>query len=340
MLKVGLIGLGAMGRTHLDNYIRLEAEGYPVKLVAICDIDETKFKGKLADGNMGTAALNYDLSKYNIYTDIDEMLENEELDYIDTPLPTYIHAETAVKALNKGINVFCEKPMALTTEQCQNMIDAAKNNGKKLMIGQCLRFWPAYEYLKSCVDDGKYGKTVSAYFFRGGGTPLWSYQNWLLTKEKSGGCLLDQHVHDVDTINWIFGKPDFVSTIARNVIPGSGYDAVSTNYIYPDGKVVNAQDDWTLNGDFGFQMTFRVNFEKAGLIFEKGKVTVYPHDSKAFIPELPSDDGYYREMKYYIDALINNTEIKTASPESTKTTIEIAQAEIRSADNMGQLIKP
>jgi predicted dehydrogenase len=339
MLKVGLIGLGSMGRTHLDNYIRLEAEGYPVKLVAICDIDETKFTGKLVDGNMGTAASRYDLSKYKIYTDIDEMLEKEELDYIDTPLPTYIHAETAVKALNKGINVFCEKPMALNAEQCQAMIDAAKNNGKKLMIGQCLRFWPAYEYLKSCVDDERYGKVVSAYFFRGGGTPLWSYQNWLLNKEKSGGCLLDQHVHDVDTINWIFGKPEYVSTIARNVIPGSGYDAVSTNYVYPDGKVVNAQDDWTINGDFGFQMTFRVNFEKAGLIFEKGKVTVYPHDSKSFVPELPADDGYYREMRYYIDALINDTEIVTASPESTKATIEIAQAEIRSADNMGQLVK-
>ena len=90
MLKVGLIGIGFMGRGHLDNYIRLESEGFPVKLVAICDIDEDKFQNKFVPGNIDVGNAKYDFSKYNLYTDIDEMLEKEELDYVDIALPTYL----------------------------------------------------------------------------------------------------------------------------------------------------------------------------------------------------------------------------------------------------------
>lgn len=206
------------------------------------------------------------------------------------------------------------------------------------MIGQCLRFWPAYELLKEYVDNGEFGKVVSAYFFRGGATPLWSYKNWLLDKNKSGGCMLDQHIHDVDMVNWLFGKPEKLSSIGLNIIEGSGYDAVSTNYIYNDGKVVNTQDDWTINGEYGFEMRYRANFQKGNIIFEKGKVTVNPKDGSAFIPELPKEDGYYREIKYYINSLLNDTPIETATPQSTKETIEIAMKEVESADKRGEVV--
>jgi predicted dehydrogenase len=339
MLKAGLIGIGFMGRGHLDNYIRLESEGAPVKLTAICDIDPDKFKGKFIAGNINVGNSKYDFSKYNLYTDIDEMLEKEELDYVDIALPTYLHAEASIKAFNRGFNVICEKPMALTSLDCRDMIEAAERNNKKLMIAQCLRFWPAYEYLKECVEDERYGKVTCGYFFRGGSSPKWSYQNWFLKKEKSGGALLDQHIHDVDTINWLFGQPSAVYTMGRNVIKGSGIDIVSTNYLYEDGKVINAQDDWTLEGDYGFQMLFRVNFEKGNLVFEKGVLNVNPNNGKGFVPELPEDNGYYREMRYFIDAVINNAPIETARPQSTMETIEIAEAEVKSADNRGMFIK-
>ncbi|NMB26227.1 MAG: Gfo/Idh/MocA family oxidoreductase [Firmicutes bacterium] len=339
MLRVGLIGIGFMGRGHLDNYLRLEEEGFPVKLTAICDIDPDKFKNIFVKGNIDVGTGTYDFSKYNLYSDMDEMLEKEKLDYVDIALPTYLHAEATVKALNKGIHVLCEKPMAMTSDECLEMVNAAKANERKLMVGQCLRFWPAYEYLKETVESKRFGEVVSGYFFRGGAPPRWSYQNWLLTKEKSGGCLLDQHIHDVDTINWLFGMPEKVSTIARNIIPGSGYDAVSTNYIYPDGKVINAQDDWTLEGDFGFDMVFRVNFEKGNLIFEKGVLTENPKDGKGFTPELSPDMGYYREIKYFANAILENKPIAVATPESTMETIRIAEAELESADNQGVLVK-
>ena len=338
MLKVGLAGIGFMGRVHLDNYMRLESEGYPVKLTAICDIDSDKFKGEFIKGNIDVGNAKYDFSKYNLYTSIDEMIEKENLDYLDIALPTYLHAEVAVKALNKKMSVLSEKPMAMNAIECAKMIDASKKNGKILMIAQCLRFWPEYEYLKECVEDGRYGNVTGAYFFRGGGSPAWSYENWMTKKEKSGGCILDQHIHDVDTINWLFGKPASVSTMGRNIIEGGGYDIVSTNYNFNDGKVINAQDDWTLNGNFGFEMLYRVNFDKANLIYEKGVLKVNQNDGKSFEPELSKDNGYYREIKTYCDILGGRSVLGDNGPDSTIQTIRIVEAEQKSADNNGDFI--
>jgi len=339
MVKIGLLGFGFMGRCHLDNYLRLENEGMPIKVVSICDVDTNKFQDQYTSGNINVGMGKYDFTRYHLYSNIDEMLENEELDMVDITLPTYLHAEVTIKALNKGLHVLCEKPMALSSEECLKMVEASEKNNKKLMIAHCLRFWPAYEYLKACVDDRRYGNVVSAYFFRGGGTPKWSYANWLLNKEKSGGCLFDQHIHDVDIINWLFGKPLYVSTVGVSVLPGDGYDAISTNYIYQEPKVVNAQDDWTLNGDFGFEMTYRVNFERGNLVFAKGVLKVNPADKEGFIPELPPEDGYYREIKYFINAILNDTPIDIASPYSTVDTIKIIEAEKLSADNNGKLVE-
>lgn len=337
MVKVGLIGIGLMGHGHLDNYIRLESEGFPVKLAAICDIDEEKFKGKFVEGNIDVGNEKYDFSKYNIYTDIDKMLEKEDLDYVDIALPTYLHAEASIKALNKGFHVLCEKPMARSSKECADMIEAAKKNNKKLMIGHCLRFWPAYQYLYDCIVSGRYGRPLGAYFYRGGSTPGWSYQNWLIQREKSGGALLDQHVHDVDTINWLFGKPSAVSTMGSIAIEGDGYDIVSTNYVY-DGTIVNAQDDWLLNGDYGFKMLFRVSFEKGNIIYEGGVLKDNPNDGKGFIPDISKESAYYREIKYFIECVRDDKPIEIATGETSMETIKIAEAEEKSADNRGCFI--
>jgi predicted dehydrogenase len=125
-------------------------------------------------------------------------------------------------------------------------------------------------------------------------------------------------VHDVDTVNWLFGPPDAVTCNRLNVVQESGYDAVSTRYIYSHGKVVCAEDDWTLNGGFGFEMLFSVNFQRGSVHFKGGKVKVYPVDGEGFEPELPGDDGYYREICYFIDCIKNGRQIETCTPESTR----------------------
>ncbi|GBF72254.1 hypothetical protein PA598K_00492 [Paenibacillus sp. 598K] len=334
MLKVGLIGFGFMGRMHFDNYVRLMKEGEPVELVAICDklIDELK-EGK-ASGNIDTGQEVYDLSTYRLYDDIETMLAAEELDVVDITLPTYLHADLTCSLLERGYHVLCEKPVAGNAADGRRMVETAERTGKTLMIGQCLRFWPAYELLKSYVEDKTFGEATAGYFFRGSGAP----KGWFLDGSKSGGCMLDMHIHDTDMIHWLFGKPAKVSSIARNVIPGSAYDAVSTNYIYPDGKAINAQADWTLEGDFGFSMSYRVNFERGNLVFEQGVVKVHPNDEPGYTAELSPDMGYYRQIKYFLSSVSAGTPVAICTPESAVGSLEIIEAEVRSADQGGETV--
>jgi predicted dehydrogenase len=334
MLNIGLIGLGFMGKTHLENYLRLEREGAPIRVVALCDVDEAKLNGGGGGGNIDTSSENeIDYGRFSKYTSMQQMLDAEELDFVDITLPTFLHRDVTIQCLDSGVHVLCEKPMAMNAEECDAMIEAAARNGKQLMIGQCLRFWPAYVYLKELVESGKFGSVTSGYFYRGGGTPSWG--PWVLQKEKGGGALLDMHVHDTDTINWLFGKPEAVSCSGRNVIPGSGYDIVNTTYRYDDNKVISAHVDWTLNGDFGFEMGFKVNFERGNIQFDASGVKVNPNDSAGFSPELSADQGYYYQLKYFVETLAGGLPIETATPDSTKGSIEIVTAELESADHRG-----
>lgn len=334
MLKVGLLGFGFMGRMHFDNYVRLMEEGAAVQLAAICDIRIEELKNAKANGNMATEREVYDLSGYHLYHRMEEMLEQEELDIVDVCLPTYLHADITCELLSKGYHVLCEKPVAGTSEEGWRMVQAAKSSGKQLMIGQCLRFWPVYEYLKSCVEDGRYGRVTAGQFYRGSESP----KGWYLEGEKSGGCIIDMHVHDADMIHWLFGKPESVSTQALNVIPGSGYDIVSTHYSYPDGKVIHGHADWTLQGEHGFFMGYRVNFERATLVFDQNVLTVYPGDAPAFQPELSPDAGYYREIKYFLDRVAAGENMAVCMPDSAVGSLEIIEAEIRSAQENGRAV--
>ena len=317
-----------MGRMHFDNYERLMNEGHQIQLTAICDLQIEQLKSSKAEGNMATEKEIYDLTPYQLYENIEDMLVNEQLDMIDITLPTYLHAELTCNLLERGYHVFCEKPAARTAEEARKMAVAANQSGKKLMIGQCLRFWPAYELLKDHVESSRFGQVTGGYFFRGSGAP----KGWFMNGELSGGCLLDMHIHDTDMIHWLFGKPNKVSTLGRTVVSSNGYDIVSTNYVFEDGKVINAQADWTLEGEHGFEMTYRVNFEKGNIVFKDGVVHVNPNNETGYIAELSAESGYYYEMLYFINAILNETSLDTCLPESAAGTMEIIEAELQSAD--------
>ncbi|MBQ9921865.1 MAG: Gfo/Idh/MocA family oxidoreductase, partial [Clostridia bacterium] len=341
--KVGLIGVGRMGRYHLSVYERI-AQQYGVELVAICDLNRDYMDGKTnIITNLEKSATKKDYSKYRKYTDYNELLEKEELDMVDIVLPTYLHCEVAVKALEKGFNVMCEKPMALNEEQCQMMTDAAKKSGKRLMIGHCLRFWSEYVFLKDAVESGRFGKVRGGYFYRGGEqdhkkNP--SFEDWIITREKGGGGLFDQHIHDTDMINWVFGTPSAVTSTGMTVHPASAYDIVATNYIYDGKYVVTAMDD-TVYNTIPFGAGYKVDFEGATLLYQNGKLLVYSGGNEPYvapIPDrLPTKDGYANEIIYYINCIKNNLPTEFCQPDESKTAVKIALAERESADNNGKI---
>ena len=343
-IKIGICGLGRMGRYHLSIYEKLvEEKELPVEIIAVCDIDEDKlYGGATAKVNLSNDLNNVISDRYHKYTNIDEMLQNEKLDMVDIVVPTYLHAEYSVKVLNKGINCFCEKPMALNTVQCDEMICATIKNKKHLMIGHCLRFWKEYAYLKDSVDDLRYGKVLGAYFYRGGyadhvNNPSW--EDWINTREKGGGALFDQHIHDTDAINWIFGTPSHLSVHGQKFFKNSAHDIVSASYGYSD-KVITALDDISYRG-LPFEYGYTVNFEKACLRYQNNKLTIYHEDCSVEEPDLSSygtDDAYYNEIRYFINCILDNKTIDVCPPVDSKDTIRLSLLEMHSADNFGKTI--
>ena len=83
---------------------------------------------------------------------------------------------------------------------CEKMLEAEKSSGKHFMIAQCLRFFEGYVYLKECIDDGRYGKVLGAFFERNSAQPTWGWENWFMDYERCGGAIMDIHIHDIDIV--------------------------------------------------------------------------------------------------------------------------------------------
>lgn len=332
MLKVGLVGFGGITKVHRAAYAKLEKLGV-AKLVCACDIDPEAFN-KSVTINLGENET-VDESGLRKYTDLDEMLAKETLDNVDICVPTFKHAELTVKCLELGYNVMCEKPMSLTFADCEKMVEAARKSGKELMIGQCVRFNPSYAYLKEVISDGRYGKVISAFFQRISAPPTWGWNNWFMKPELSGGCLTDLHIHDVDVTRYLFGEPKSASCRASSTV--SIYDSAHTTLNYGDFPVT-VIGDWSLN-NVPFSATYRVGFEKASIILNAAKVTVYPKDgSEPFEPEIAYGDSYYNEIEFFCNVVAGNVKNEKNPPESAARSVKLIEALRKSANSGGEII--
>ena len=337
MIKVGIVGFSFMGRVHFKCYEKLEN----VKLAAICDVDENKFKIATGTaGNIEGAEEPLDLTGIVLYTDFDKMLAETELDAVSIALPTYLHAEYTIKALEAGLDVLCEKPMALDTRQCDDMIVAAKRSEKILQIGHCIRFWPEYVKTKEIIDSGRYGKLKAATFQRLSGTPLWPQDNWFLDSARSGGAILDLHIHDTDFVQYVFGIPKTVFSQGAKG-PSGGYDYIITQYFYGDDRVITAEGTWMMAPGFGFEMSFNIILDKATIVFDITREPVFkvcPIEGEAFTPEVEQGDGYSVEIAHFLKAVAGETVPQITTLEQSRESVKIIEAEKQSAQSGNKVL--
>ncbi len=335
MVRIGLVGVGFMGQQHFGIYEGMEQ----AEVVAVCDKDPARVAEKAASvgGNIGEAT-ELDLSKQRRYTSLEEMLAQEELDCVDVCTPTFLHAEMSIAALEAGCNVICEKPMALTVEDCDRMIAAAGANSRMLFIAQCIRFWPEYEVLAKMVNNGELGQVISARFVRQSPTPTWASENWLMDAELSGGAMLDLHIHDVDFILSLFGKPKAVVTRAGNLVTeGEPVDQIFTAYLYDDFACA-AEGGWVMPDSFPFEMGYQVLGEKGMLDFSLAKepmLTIYPFDGEPYTPEFEPGTGYERELAYFVECIESNSAPARVTPASARESVRLVLAEVESAASGG-----
>ncbi|MHA4068682.1 Gfo/Idh/MocA family protein [Bacillus cereus] len=210
ILKVGIIGCGSIAQhRHLPEY---EANPY-VQIVAVCDSNKKRAK-KIAN--------NYGV---NMYTDYNELINCEELDAVSVCTPNHLHASISIAALQAGIHVLCEKPMATSKADAEMMIGAAEKSGKKLMIGHNQRFVASHQKAKQLIKSGAIGKIYSfRTAFGHSGPENWSVdgkESWFFKKEEAFlGAMGDLGVHKADLIRYILNEEitevgAFVETSAK-----------------------------------------------------------------------------------------------------------------------------
>ena len=322
MLKVGLIGCGFMGAMHANCYKNIA----DVEIVALADIRKEKAE-ELA---VGTNAV--------IYGDGKDLIANADVDVIDICLPTYLHAEYAMLAMEKVKYLFVEKPVALTVEESVAMMNKSAETGCQVQVGQVIRFWDEYVELKKIVESGVYGKVVNANFRRLSPRPTWGWDNWLLTTELSGGAGQDLHVHDIDFVLSMFGEPArFYS--ARN-INGEKNSYVNTLMVYDD-FVVGVEGTWDLPGSHPFEASFRVVFENAVVENAGGRFALYTNDGaqdiviekKELVGAVEGGNisdlgGYYNELVYFTEQAKTNGAIEKATLKDGSSSLKFLLKEL------------
>ena len=329
MLRIGIAGFGFMGRMHYKCWRAIGG----AEVAAICDVNPNIVEDtKKAVGNIGeTEAV--DFTKVKLYRDFGKMLKGEKLDAVSITLPTCLHPDYSIKALKAGVHVLCEKPMALNTRACERMIEGAERSGKILQIGHCVRFWPEYAEAKKIVDSGKFGKVIAATFQRLGSAPTWSIDNWFLDENRSGGVVLDLHIHDTDYVQYLFGTPVAVCSFTAKSSTGQLLHIV-TQYLYDDDKVVTAEGGWAMMPTFGFEMSFNIAMEKATIVYDLTRQTmfkVYPAKGNPFTPEVEKGDGYLRQTEYFVKLIRGETVEPVLTLHQSRDSVKIVEAEKKSA---------
>ena len=328
-LDVAIVGFGFMGRTHYGVWKRLGG----ARVTCVCDANLAQITSK-AKGNLDVADNSALPPDVRVYDSFDALLEAERPDVVDITLPTPLHAPMAIKALKQGVNVLCEKPMAIDAKTCDRMIAAERRSKGRLMVAQCVRYWPEYRVLKGYVDSGRYGRVIAADFTRFSPAPFWNRggKSWFLDEAKSGGVALDMHLHDTDVIHHLFGRPATVTSRAHRHKDG-WTDFITTIYGYRD-KVVTSSSSWAMAPSFVWEAGFRVVFEKAVVVANShapSPLIVYPEKGKPFSPKLPKGNGYEMEIRAFAAWIRGDAKAAPVPAESARDSVAIVDAERKSA---------
>lgn len=327
MIRVGLIGLGGIGRIHFDCWRKCP----DAKLVAISARDAKKLSGDWGgqDFNLGEqAAQHVDLSDLAKYARFEDLIADSNVDAVDICLPTPLHAPVVLAALRAGKHVLCEKPMSLSLADCTAMERAATEAKRHLMVAHCLRYWPHYMKAKEILDSGEYGRAVYANFHRVSGAPVWSGSGWFMRPEESGG-VLDMHIHDIDAALWWFGQPAKID--ATGYVHDGLPLTVDAHWHYDRGPLVHLHSAWDLNGG-AFRHAFKLVLEKAtlshDLAIENGGLQLIAEGKTTTVP-LPEPAVHQAEINDFAARIRAGEPAPRIAPAESRAAVEIGLEELR-----------
>ena len=330
-VKAGIIGLGFMSVAHIKAYRQLE----DVEIVAVCNPSGRRLDGDLSDvfGNVGDQEpVKLDMAKIKGYKDVDAFLDHPGLQLVDICSPTDTHTDLAIRSLNKGKHVLCEKPITRTLDEAEKLVKAVQIPKTHFMPAMCLRFWPEWAFLKKAIDGNTYGKVLGVRFRRIAEPPAWSQQNYL-NGDKSGGALLDLHIHDTDFVQFCFGVPKAVFSTGFTKVSGA-VDHVVTQYMTDSGGCISAEGSWAMTPGFGFNMAYNAVFENATVDYDIARgddaLKLFEAGQEGRTIKMEGLDGYAGEIQHLVDCINQEKRPSVVTPEDGLNAIRICEAEARS----------
>lgn len=302
VVKIAVIGVGGWGKNHTRVLAELDT------LAAVCDAEPSR-ANQIAD-KFGAKA----------YTSIDDLLSHERLDGCLVCTPTRTHSVVAKKIIEKGIHTFVEKPLAFSSQECDEMSQLAKKRNVILTSGYIERFNPAVSETKKLIDEKKYGELLMMEFHR---------ENRASLQVKDVGIIFDTSVHDIDTAMFLFdSRPNVVFARAGRRMhefedfatlmlgfPGQKVAVIASNWLTP--KKVRTFSavcmEGIISGDF---ITQEIRIDHAG---------------ETLVPRRPYQEPLTLELRNFIDSVEGKAKPIIDAASATNVT-KVAEAALLSSD--------
>ncbi|MFA1819450.1 Gfo/Idh/MocA family oxidoreductase [Virgibacillus oceani] len=330
MQNIGLVGLGFIGKAHFNAYQKMDQ----ARVAAICTRSEVTDK-EILTKFQGSFIKNYD-----------ELLNNQTIDIIDICLPSYLHEAYIIKAADAGKHIICEKPLTLTEESADRIMDAVNRNGVELFVGHILRFWPEYELIKSYSQSDKLKGIEFVHAKRLSQFPAWS--NWFKYPEKSGGALFDLHIHDIDFVYYLLGEVESIYAVGSQNKHGA-WNHIMTTLRFKDKSKAFVEASNQMPDGYPFTMSCRASTGESTLEFsvvageniegidESNNQLTYYHANENRVIDMEKVDPFYKQLSYFVSCVENKTENDVISLEDVSYVFKLLKG-IKTSLETGQLV--
>ncbi|QQZ08655.1 Gfo/Idh/MocA family protein [Heyndrickxia vini] len=317
MKNIGLVGLGFIGKTHLEAYGKIDH----CQVTSICTSNKVIDREIIYNGSFVTA--------------YEELLNDKDIDIIDICLPTYLHEEYILRAANAGKSIICEKPLTLSIESANRIIDAVNKNNVRLFVGHVLRFWPEYKVIKSFSENDRLKDIEIIHAKRLGQAPNWS--SWFQHPEISGGALYDLHIHDIDFLYYLLGEVDTVYAVGNKNKYGA-WDHIMTTILFKNKSKAFVEASQRMPIGYPFTMSFRAQTSESTLelnvnagdnienINESNHQFIYYSNQKKTPIKIEKGDAFQNELSYFVDCIENNQKNRIVPLEDVLYTLKLLHA--------------
>ena len=318
MKRVGIIGAGAIGGWHAERWQKL-----PVEIAGFYDV--RRESAERAAQRFGG----------QIYEHVEALVG--DVDVADVCTITTAHKEGVLAAARAGTAVICEKPLARTVADCEEIVAACEAADVPLFVAQVVRFFPQFERAKEILASGQLGNPGVIRTVRAGSMPAWGERSWFHDFEQSGGVLMDVGIHDIDFARWCFGEVTRVFARGLTFRGENGRDHAFTTLRFANGAVGHIESSWAHPPG-----QFRTRFEIAGT---EGLMEWDSQKDAPFRLALSSDDGsversvasplaaendpYYAELAHFLDCLENGTPCRV-TPHDGLMAVKVSLAAVES----------